>query len=77
MTQLKCAARCDGAYNVFEESVLRSGSHVPRASRVARREMEYWLNEAEEWTQASTIAPSSPALHAGEPDTEKIDTLPS
>jgi hypothetical protein len=33
--------------------------------------MEYWLNEAEEWTQVSTIAPSSPALHAGEPDTEK------
>jgi hypothetical protein len=42
----------------------------------ARNEMEYWLNEAEEWTQVSTIAPSSPALHAGEPDTEKIDTLP-
>ena len=38
---------------------------------VARKEMEYWLNEAEEWTQVSTIAPSSPALHAGEPDTEK------
>jgi hypothetical protein len=27
---------------------------------VARKEMKYWLNEAEEWTQVSTIAPSSP-----------------
>jgi hypothetical protein len=36
---------------------------------VARKEMEYWLNEAEEWTRVST----SPTLHPGEPDTEKID----
>jgi hypothetical protein len=34
---------------------------------VARKEMEYWLNEAEEWTQVSTIAPLVPALPAGEP----------
>jgi hypothetical protein len=36
---------------------------------VARKEMEYWLNEAEEWTRVST----SPMLHPGEPDTAKID----
>lgn len=41
---------------------------------VARKEMEYWLNEAEEWTQVSTIAPLVPALQAGQPDTEKTDT---
>jgi hypothetical protein len=41
---------------------------------VARKEMEYWLNEAEEWTRAATVAPLVPALHAGEPDTEKNDT---
>jgi hypothetical protein len=33
---------------------------------VARKEMEYWLNEAEEWTRVS-----STALHPGEPGTEK------
>jgi hypothetical protein len=44
---------------------------------VARKEMEYWLNEAEEWAQVSTIAPLVPALLAGEPDTEKIATSPS
>jgi hypothetical protein len=44
---------------------------------VARIEMEYWLNEAEEWTQASTLAPLVPALHAGEPDIEKAGTCPS
>ncbi len=38
---------------------------------IARKEMEYWLNEAEEWTQVSTIGPSSPTLHAGEPDQRK------
>jgi hypothetical protein len=43
-----------------------------RRAAVARKEMEYWLNEAEEWTRVS-IAPSSPTLHAGEPGTEKID----
>ena len=44
---------------------------------VARKEMEYWLNEAEEWTRAATVAPLVPALHAGEPDTEKTDTFSS
>jgi hypothetical protein len=41
----------------------------------ARNEMEYWLNEAEEWAQVSTIAPLLPTLRAGEPDAEKADTL--
>jgi hypothetical protein len=41
---------------------------------VARKEMEYWLNEAEEWTRGSTISPSRPTLQPGEPGTEKIDT---
>jgi hypothetical protein len=36
---------------------------------VARKEMEYWLNEAEEWTRVSTNRP----LHLGEPGAEKID----
>jgi hypothetical protein len=36
---------------------------------VARKEMEYWLNEAEEWTRVST----SRTLHPGEPGAEKID----
>jgi hypothetical protein len=36
---------------------------------VAPKEMEYWLNEAEEWTRVST----SPTLHPGEPSAEKID----
>ena len=40
----------------------------------ARREMEYWLNEAEEWTRVSTIAPSGPALPPGEPGPENSDT---
>jgi hypothetical protein len=38
---------------------------------VARKEMEYWLNEAEEWTQVSTITRSDPTLHPGGPGTEK------
>jgi hypothetical protein len=33
MTLLKYAAPCDGAYHVFEESVLRSGGYVPPARR--------------------------------------------
>jgi hypothetical protein len=33
---------------------------------VARKEMEYWLNEAEEWTQLLNIAPSPSPLHAVE-----------
>ena len=68
MTQLKWAAPCCGAYgacNVFEVSVLRSGNYVPSARRVARKEMEYRLNEAEEWTLVSTIVASSPTFHAG------------
>jgi hypothetical protein len=44
---------------------------------VAQKEMEYWLNEADEWTQFSAVAPLVPALHAGEPDTEKPDTSSS
>jgi hypothetical protein len=35
---------------------------------VARKEMEYWLNEAEEWSRLSIIGPTRPTLHAGEPD---------
>jgi hypothetical protein len=31
---------------------------------VARKEMEYRLNEAEEWTLVATIVASSPAFHA-------------
>jgi hypothetical protein len=45
----------------------------------ARKEMEYWLNEAEEWARLSIIAPSRPARHAGEPDapaSREIDTSP-
>jgi hypothetical protein len=41
---------------------------------VARKEMEYWLNEAEEWTRVSTMALSSPTLQPGELGTEEIDT---
>jgi hypothetical protein len=41
---------------------------------VARKEMEYWLKEAEEWTRVSTIAPSSSTLHPGQPGIEKIDS---
>jgi hypothetical protein len=33
MTLLEYAVPCDGAYNVFEESVLRSGGDVPSARR--------------------------------------------
>jgi len=46
---------------------------------VARNEMEYWLNEAEEWTQLSIIAPSPSPLHAVESNAlalEKIDAPP-
>jgi hypothetical protein len=48
---------------------------------VARKEMEYWLNEAEEWTQLLIIAPSpSPSpLHAADSNAlalEKIDAPP-
>jgi hypothetical protein len=42
----------------------------------ARKEMEYWLNEAEEWTQVPTIAPSSPTPYAEEPGTEKSTPPP-
>jgi hypothetical protein len=41
---------------------------------VARKEMEYWLKEAEEWMRASSIASFGPTLERGEPGTEKIDT---
>jgi hypothetical protein len=41
---------------------------------VARKEMEYWLKEAEEWTRVSAKAPSSATRQPGEPGTEKIDT---
>ncbi len=41
---------------------------------VARKEMEYWLNEAEEWTRVSTIAASGPSVPPGEPGTERINT---
>jgi hypothetical protein len=40
---------------------------------VARKEMEYWLNEAEEWTRVSAIGPSSNTLHPGESGTDKIE----
>jgi hypothetical protein len=40
----------------------------------ARKEMEYWLNEAEEWTRASTIAASGSSVPPGKPGTERIDT---
>jgi hypothetical protein len=40
---------------------------------VARKEMEYWLKEAEEWTQVSAMAVSSPTPRAGESGTGKID----
>jgi hypothetical protein len=40
---------------------------------VARKEMEYWLNEAEEWTRVSAIGPSSNPLHPGESGTDKIE----
>jgi len=40
---------------------------------VARKEIEYWLNEAEEWTRVSTIGPTSSTLHPGEPGTDKIE----
>ena len=40
---------------------------------VARKEMEYWLKEAEEWTRVSTIAPSGLTLQPGEPGGEIID----
>jgi hypothetical protein len=41
---------------------------------VARKEMEYWLQEAEEWMRTSSMAPFGPTLERGEPRTEKIDT---
>ena len=41
---------------------------------VARKEMEYWLKEAEEWTRASSMAPFGVTLERGEPRTGKIDT---
>jgi hypothetical protein len=34
---------------------------------VARKEMEYWLKEAEEWTRVSAKAPSGATLQLGEP----------
>ena len=40
---------------------------------VARKEMEYWLNEAEEWTRVSAMGPSSNTLHPGESGTDKIE----
>jgi hypothetical protein len=40
---------------------------------IARKEMEYWLNEAEEWTRVSTIAPSNATLQPRERSTKKID----
>jgi hypothetical protein len=46
---------------------------------VARKEMEYWLNEAEEWTQLLIVAPSPSPLHAVESNAlalEKIDAPP-
>jgi hypothetical protein len=41
---------------------------------VARKEMEYWLKEAEEWMRASSIAPFGVTRERGEPRTGKIDT---
>jgi hypothetical protein len=40
---------------------------------VARKEMEYWLNEAEEWTQAFDMAASGPTLRAASLSPGKID----
>jgi hypothetical protein len=40
---------------------------------VARKEMEYWLNEAEEWTQVSDMAASNSTLRTAAPSTGKID----
>jgi hypothetical protein len=40
---------------------------------VARKEMEYWLNEAEEWTQALDMAASGPTLRAAALSPGKID----
>jgi hypothetical protein len=42
---------------------------------VARKEMEYWLNEAEEWTQVSDMAASNSALRTAAPSTKKIDAF--
>ncbi|MDB5639301.1 MAG: hypothetical protein JWP51_4209 [Bradyrhizobium sp.] len=45
----------------------------------ARKEMEYWLNEAEEWARLSMIAPTRPTRHAGAPDalaSREVDTPP-
>jgi hypothetical protein len=39
----------------------------------ARKEMEYWLNEAEEWTQVSDMAASNSTLRTAAPSTGKID----
>jgi hypothetical protein len=42
---------------------------------VARKEMEYWLNEAEEWMQVSDMAASNPTLRTAAPGTRKIDAF--
>jgi hypothetical protein len=50
-----------------------------RRAAVARKEMEYWLNEAEEWTQLSNMAPSPSPIQAVESSAlalEKIDAQP-
>jgi hypothetical protein len=41
---------------------------------VARKEMEYWLKEAEEWTRVSATAPSGVTLQPREPGPGKSDT---
>ena len=37
---------------------------------VARKEMEYWLNEAEEWTRVSSMAATGLALRGAAPGKE-------
>jgi hypothetical protein len=37
---------------------------------VARKEMEYWLSEAEEWTRVSSMAAPGPALRGAVPGNE-------
>jgi hypothetical protein len=42
---------------------------------VAQKEMEYWLNEAEEWMQLLIIAPSRSPLHAVESNALALETI--
>jgi hypothetical protein len=51
------------------------GAMCRQRAAVARKEMEYWLNEAEEWTQVSDMTASNPTLHTAAPGTGKIDAF--